>query len=372
MLFFFCFLLNLFLLQFQVEVRNDVNGLIKKKIKEYLEPFKMITKEMMDNTIKHAFSKHNSRNTTVLFQYIDGKLSWDSTRFHTPHLWDQQRLKFINDTIQSLIAYRHFDRDFELVYNPHDCPVRNLFRNKDLLLAPIFGNLRCPQAHAAIIPFPQWYYRRDGSFSNMTWYSNDDWYKTWAKRRPVTIYRGFYRSSCLTPQLHFINLNDANPLGCGRAALLKFKDEVLDVALFSEDPLFQFTTKKGQISLEDQSKMFKYVIYAEGNCGWADRLKILLTSGMLIFMQDTPCHEWYHSLLQPWKHYVPVANDWSNLLERIQWARQNDNLVLQIVRNAFNMGNQLMNPDVWQNYLYELLYEYSQRLNYQITKRAFI
>ena len=365
----------LFFVSFQLFLLNthlntNLNDEIERSVELYLKPFPIITKEMMDNSIRHAFSKHHSRNTTVLFQYIDGKLHCDTSLFHSMHLWDQQRLQFIKNTLHTLLSYRHFDRDFELVYNTHDCPVRKLFHNQDSLLGPIFGNLRCPRAHAAVIPFPQWYYRRDGSFGNMTWPVNEHWRETWHSRKPVAAHRGFYRSTCLTPQLHFVNLNATNPFACGRGALLNQPSAFVDVALFSDIPEHSRILPPGiPMPMEQQARTYKYVIYAEGNCGWADRLKILLSLGMLIFLQDTPCHEWYQAHMHPWKHYVPVANDWSNLVERIEWARKHDIEAQLIVQNASDLGKALMNPTIWQDYLYELLFEYSQRLNYKITKR---
>ena len=30
---------------------------------------------------------------------------------------------------------------------------------------------------------------------------------------------------------------------------------------------------------------------------------------------------WYYDRLEPWRHYVPVAADLSDLVERIEWCR---------------------------------------------------
>ncbi len=40
---------------------------------------------------------------------------------------------------------------------------------------------------------------------------------------------------------------------------------------------------------EEQSMHFKYFIYAEGHCGWADRLKWQLMSGSVPIVQSTTC-----------------------------------------------------------------------------------
>jgi hypothetical protein len=204
----------------------------------------------------------------------------------------------------------------------------------------------------------------------MSWFVNDKWLKTWKKREKKAVFRGFYRTSCLDMNFIFHNMNKTSAGKCGRGKLLELAHEnrnLLDIGLFtnsdddtlSSQPWYQ---PGNYLSIEQQSSQFRFVIYSEGNCGWADRLKMLLTSGMLIILQETPCSEWYFGLMKPFVHYVPVKNDWSNLAEMIIWAKINDHKCKQIVSNAMILGKYLMNYTVWNDYLYELLYEYSEKI----------
>ena len=348
---------------------SELDLQVKEIARGHLSPFSTISRVMIDNAKKHALNKHHSRNTTVIFTYSQGRLTLDSSKFNTHHLWDQQRLSFINETLYSIVNRRYFrKKQFEFVYNTHDCPVRKLFQNDKREIAPIFGNLKC---NDVIIPFPQWYYRRDGSFFKMSWYTNVDWYTTWKQRSSKAMFRGFYRTSCLNMNFTFYNMNKASAGKCGRGRIMELAHDypdLLDVGLFtSEEDYSILSTQswyqpKDYLSIEQQSSQFRFVIYAEGNCGWADRLKMLLTSGMLIILQETPCSEWYFALLKPFVHFVPVKNDWSNLIEMIHWAKNNDYKSRQIVSNAMALGRYLMNYAVWEDYLYELLYEYSEKV----------
>ena len=54
-------------------------------------------------------------------------------------------------------------------------------------------------------------------------------------------------------------------------------------------------------------------VHVEGNGGWADRLRHLLLSGMLVLKQQTGVREWWEVPLQPWVHYVPVSSTLHNL-----------------------------------------------------------
>ena len=363
------FLIAYFYRFLTVDKSNEMDFQVKEIARSHLASFPIITREMINNAKKHALNKHHSRNTTVIFTFSDGKLQLDVTKFNTHHLWDQQRLSFINATLHDIVKRRYFrKKHFELVYNPHDCPVRKLFHADNKVIAPILGNLKC---NKVIIPFPQWYYRRDGSFFKMSWFMNVDWQATWKQRANKAVFRGTYRTSCLHMNFTFSNMNKTSAGKCGRGKLMELAFEnpnLLDVGVLTSDedysilgiqPWYQ---PKDYLSIEQQSLQFRFVIYAEGNCGWADRLKMLLTSGMLIILQETPCSEWYFALMKPFVHYVPVKNDWSNLIEMILWAKMNDHKARQIVSNAMTLGRYLMNYAVWEDYLYELLYEYSEKV----------
>lgn len=44
-------------------------------------------------------------------------------------------------------------------------------------------------------------------------------------------------------------------------------------------------------------------------------------------------------------HYVPVNRDLSNLVEKIQWAKQNDEAARKIARQAQQFANEHLTPD---------------------------
>lgn len=67
--------------------------------------------------------------------------------------------------------------------------------------------------------------------------------------------------------------------------------------------------------------MFKFVLYAEGNCFWADRMNRQLFGPSAILKQETPCGQFYEPLLEPMSHYIPVDFFFNDLLDRINWAQ---------------------------------------------------
>jgi hypothetical protein len=78
---------------------------------------------------------------------------------------------------------------------------------------------------------------------------------------------------------------------------------------------------------------YKYLIDIQGN-GYSGRLKFLLHSGRLLFIQDRKWKTYYHYELIPFVHFIPVAEDFSDLLMKIEWAENNETESLKIVKNA--------------------------------------
>ena len=77
----------------------------------------------------------------------------------------------------------------------------------------------------------------------------------------------------------------------------------------------------------------KYQLNIDGTVA-AYRLPYLLAGTGLVFKQESSYYEHFYSGLQPWVHFVPVAADLADLLQRVQWARDNDSKARQIAENA--------------------------------------
>lgn len=53
----------------------------------------------------------------------------------------------------------------------------------------------------------------------------------------------------------------------------------------------------------------------------AYRYPYLMLGNSLVLKQDSPYYEHFYQALKPWKHYVPVKRNLSDLLEKIKWAK---------------------------------------------------
>lgn len=50
--------------------------------------------------------------------------------------------------------------------------------------------------------------------------------------------------------------------------------------------------------------------------------------------QDSIYYEHFYNELQPWKHYIPFKSDLSDLLEKLQWAKEHDEEVKYTFRST--------------------------------------
>ena len=63
--------------------------------------------------------------------------------------------------------------------------------------------------------------------------------------------------------------------------------------------------------------------------------------------------------MQPMVHYVPIRSDFSNLIEMVEWALDNDDLALEIAQNAVAFVRERLHLNRVQCYWARLLSRYS-------------
>lgn len=86
----------------------------------------------------------------------------------------------------------------------------------------------------------------------------------------------------------------------------------------------------------------KYVFHTDGQYGgYSYGLGWKLLSGSLLFLVGTPLQEsWLQDAIQPWREFVPVKPDFSDIEDKIQWAEENSIEAQRIVARAVKFGLQ--------------------------------
>uniref|UniRef100_A0A8C4RXF1 Protein O-glucosyltransferase 2 n=1 Tax=Erpetoichthys calabaricus TaxID=27687 RepID=A0A8C4RXF1_ERPCA len=112
-----------------------------------------------------------------------------------------------------------------------------------------------------------------------------------------------------------------------------------------------------QISFFDFFK-YKYQLNIDGTVA-AYRLPYLLASDSVVLKQDSIYYEHFYNDLRPWMHYIPLKSDLSDLLEKIQWAKENDEEAKKIAQNAQEFARSNLMGDHIFCYYFLLFQEYA-------------
>jgi hypothetical protein len=111
--------------------------------------------------------------------------------------------------------------------------------------------------------------------------------------------------------------------------------------------------KVGFISLQQQST-YRYIINVDGHVS-AFRLSIELGMGSVILLAESKWKLWYSDLLVPYRDYVPVKSDLSDLIKQVKWCRDNDDKCQEIVSNSTKFFNTYLQERGILDYLQKTL-----------------
>ena len=114
------------------------------------------------------------------------------------------------------------------------------------------------------------------------------------------------------------------------------------------------------VSPKEQSA-YKYILNIDGHVT-AYRLSLELNMGSVVLKVDSPWKVWYSDLLVPYKHYVPVKHDLSDLIDQIKWCRDNDSKCKQIASNAKEFYNRYLLKDGALDFLQKTLVELKSKM----------
>ncbi|XP_052214098.1 protein O-glucosyltransferase 2-like isoform X7 [Dreissena polymorpha] len=106
---------------------------------------------------------------------------------------------------------------------------------------------------------------------------------------------------------------------------------------------------------------YKYQVTLDGTVA-AYRFPYLLAGDGVVLKQDSSYYEHFYKDLQPYVHYIPFKHDLSDLLQQIQWARENDDKAREISKNAQDFAFHRLHPGEIFCYHVKLFEEYAKRL----------
>ena len=103
-------------------------------------------------------------------------------------------------------------------------------------------------------------------------------------------------------------------------------------------------TASNFLSFEQQVAQWRYLIDMRG-VGYSGRLKLLLSSPRVVFLQERVYEEYFFPHLKAWVHYVPVKEDLSDLQPNLDLLRSRPGMEAEILKNAAEFSQLYLTRD---------------------------
>ena len=208
---------------------------------------------------------------------------------------------------------------------------------------------------------------------------HDDWLRVSQRFYPENCDNRYYDvTQKIIPWEQKINkvLFRGSATGCGITPLTNMRLRVVDMAKQRPDILdvglsgFNHRLKKNinrplevldrtkyskaQFIDNDTKATYKYILNIDGHVN-AFRLGFELQSGSLILLVESEKRIWISSFIEPYKHYVPIKHDLSDLFQIIDWCKANDSECKRITMNAKKLFNERLGKEKIFDYMQEKL-----------------
>jgi len=274
--------------------------------------------------------------------------------------------------------------NIEDTVSQYDPDKMNCYSFGSPVYSPVLGAVGCSHS-SSNIAIPQMCYEDRSIRRWPSVISNIKYYRDmfpWNERKEKAVFRGGLRTclhnatetgECISP-LAYKNEADVveefqHPNGtielvhytrlCGRVALHDFgkqHQDLLDVEIYG---------KNIPMPLQEQ---FKYIVYAEGHSGWANRLRRQAFMGTLVLKQLSSCQEWYAYDMKPYVHYVSVDYYFLNVTTAVEWSRANDDKAKHIVSNMNRYADNYLHVEHMEEYMYHILEMFYELTNYEVVR----
>lgn len=185
----------------------------------------------------------------------------------------------------------------------------------------------------------------------------------WNKKSPMFMFRGSNTgigvNSSTNPRLKLCEQFKNNPcFNVGITNPNMRHRKVMGVSGLQIPKVSELIISSPKTLIEQSS--YKFIIHIQGHTQ-AFRLSIELAMNSVLLIVKGKYRLWYESKLIPWKHFVPVESDLSDLLEKVSWCLENDRECEQIAKNARQFYDTYLSKKGCLTYLKNLLCEISHK-----------
>ncbi|NGX34679.1 MAG: hypothetical protein K1060chlam1_01032 [Candidatus Anoxychlamydiales bacterium] len=336
---------------FKSKIKKKPPTWMCEQIQEEFEPFVLngITSKTVEKTFKKI--KKTSPGNVIRYRIINNELFRYFDDDETVSLKDSSLEKAIKT-----ILYFEPIKDIDIIISHQDGipigrdPEGFYITEKKEMQSPILCSAKKKNLPLVVLipdwrSVSRWWLKEISSVLKATEKNNWESKKNYA----------FWRGSCtngIRPKLCKMALKYPNHL----YAKINSKVENEDLQMqFEQEGIY---CSKGWYPMEKVLEN-KYLPLMDGVMSAAPAFQSRLLSNSLTLKQNYSGVQWFFKPLKPYVHYVPIKQDISDLIEKIEWAKKNDGLCKEISKNATDFAlNNLMFEDVYL-YFYLVLKKYS-------------
>tara|TARA_R110000772_G_scaffold88958_2_gene184486 strand:+ start:960 stop:1877 length:918 start_codon:yes stop_codon:yes gene_type:complete len=258
------------------------------------------------------------RNTRLVFRKKDGELE-----FHT-YGGDHRPRTFISQIKRADKDVMFGDFDYVRLYTTDNNPGYDMVESSP---EPVFSQCQIDESSYCCKDFKLKQFHPDliicPDFQFSSWLSFD--YESYVQK--------IRKSALDTPSIKKVCWRGlARPQHSNRALLCKMSNlypDYIDAKHTGSNK-----NKNDYLAMDDMVSQYKYLIDTQAH-GFSGRLKYLMNSNRLIFMQDRFYKTFIEEHLNPFEHYIPIKYNFSDLVEKIKWAEDNPKESEAINENMF-------------------------------------
>lgn len=203
--------------------------------------------------------------------------------------------------------------------------------------------------------------------------SNSDSLYPWKEKSDVAVFRGQYAYQTYklgeytkTRAKSWVDVNRGHLYD-----LCKERKDLFDVGF----------NKVGQNNTEEEipvieaipffdQQRYKYIISVGTNANWAERIRLHMFTNSVLLKHEAECMEWFYYLMKPWEHYIPFNLMMTDLEEKVEWAKQNDEKCQNIVKSANEFSQKYLNEKTMIDFTAIAIKQYSYMYNDIGTREA--
>jgi len=181
----------------------------------------------------------------------------------------------------------------------------------------------------------------DGIFENgISRYFNKDKYIAWKNRSSTLCWRG-----------------GCSGVGGSDSLRIKFVKKIYEYQTETNVRLSTWWSENKNIDTKyfadriHYAEFFKYKIFfiVDGNCIASNHMYAFASGCIPFLISNAKC--WFNDLIIPYVHYIPIEYDLSNLIEKIEWVKENDEEAEKIANNAYYFAMNFFSSEYQKKYI---------------------